>query len=259
VRNRGVEGLLSLTPIDNSRITWSVNANGSVNHNRLEKIGAGIAFIGPNTSSQSRQGYPLVSHFARPILSFADVNGDGILEQNEVIVGDSLVYMGPNSPPRQFTVSSTLSLFGARLRLSTQFDHRGGHKITNYTALNRCGTFLSDCRTINDPTSPLQDQAKAVAANSIADGFTQWGYTEDGSFTRWRELAVTWLLPEALAHRARAQTASITVTGRNLKLFTHYSGVDPEENEAVGLLEGYGGNPTLPPARYWLLRLNLGF
>jgi hypothetical protein len=142
--------------------------------------------------------------------------------------------------------------------VSTQFDHRGGNRVANFAEINRCGLSLANCRAVNDRSAPLADQMRTVAANSLRFGRTRWAFTEDASFTRWRELAVTYALSQGMAARLRAQTASVTFTGRNLRLFTHYSGVDPESNDAAGLIEGYGGNPTAPAARYWLLRVNLG-
>jgi hypothetical protein len=46
-----------------------------------------------------------------------------------------------------------------------------------------------------------------------------------------------------------------------LRLFTGYSGIDPEVNSSPGFgtIPTYSDNPTAPPARYWLFRLNLGF
>lgn len=258
VRNRGVEGLVTVTALDRPSIAWSVTVNGSVNHNRLEQLAPGVTFLGANPASRNKPGYPLVSRFARPILGFNDANGNGIIEDGELTVGDTDVYMGPALPPRQVSASTSLTLFQGRLRLSAQFDHRSGNVITNYLAINRCSLFLGDCRAVNDPTAPLADQAPAVAFNSLRYGGTYAGYIEDGAFTRWRELAITYQLPIGLARRVSAQTATITLTGRNLRLFTHYSGLDPETNDAVGLVEGYGGNPTIPPARYWLVRVNLG-
>jgi TonB-dependent SusC/RagA subfamily outer membrane receptor len=258
VSNRGVEGMVSATPIDNGSTTWSLTLSGSANHNRLETIGAGIGFIGVNTSVQSRQGYPLISAFARPILAYADANGNGIIEESEVTVGDTLVYLGPSSAPRQLAASSELALLGGRLRISAQFDHRGGAVITNFAETNRCSTFLSGCRAVNDPTAPFADQAAAVAFNSVRFGQTRFGFEQDATFTRWRELAVTYALSERMARLVGAQSASVTVTGRNLRLFTRFPGVDPEANESPGLFEGYSGNPTPPAARYWLVRLNLG-
>ena len=259
VRNRGVEGLVTVTAVDRPSVAWSVTVNGSVNHNRLEALAPGVLLLGDSPANRSKPGFPLVSRFARPILGFSDANGNGIIEESELTVGDTDQYVGPAVPPRQLSVSTSLALLQGRLRLSAQFDHRGGNVITNYLAINRCSLFLSDCLAVNDPTAPLADQAAAVAFNSVRYGRTYYGYTEDGSFTRWRELALTYELPTGWARRVSAYTASITLTGRNLRLFTRYSGLDPETNDAVGLVEGYGGNPTIPPARYWLARMNLGF
>jgi TonB-linked SusC/RagA family outer membrane protein len=257
VRNRGVEGVLALTVVDDPALSWNVALNGSVNRNRLERIGAGINFIGNNPASRNRQGYPLYSAFARPILGFADTNGNGIIEEGEVQVGDTMVYVGQALPPRQLTASSSLALWDGRIRVSTQFDYRGGNRVINFTESNRCSSFFNNCQAVNDPTASLEDQARAVAFNSDRYGRTLYGYLEDGSFVRWRELAVTYSVPDAFARPLRARTASITLTGRNLRLFTGYSGVDPESNDAVGS-EGYSDNSTPPAARYWLLRVNLG-
>jgi TonB-dependent SusC/RagA subfamily outer membrane receptor len=258
VRNRGVEGMISATPIDNGSTVWNVALSGSVNRNRLERIGAGIAFIGLNPSVQSRQGYPLISAFARPILGYADANGNGIIEESELTVGDTLVYVGSTSAPRQVALTSELALFGGRVRVSTQFDHRGGATITDFAEANRCSLFLGGCRAVNDPGAPFADQAAAVALNSTRFGGTLFGYAKTATFTRWRELALTYALSERLSHRLGAQSANLTITGRNLGLFTRFLGVDPESNSNPGSIEGYFGNPTPPAARYWLLRLNLG-
>jgi TonB-dependent SusC/RagA subfamily outer membrane receptor len=258
VRNRGVEGMISATPIDNSSLTWNVALSGSVNRNRLEKIGAGITFIGLNPSTQSRQGYPLISAFAQPILGYADANGNGIIEENELTVGDTLVYLGPSSPPRQFAVSSELALLGGRVRISAQVDHRGGATIMNFSEANRCSTFLGGCRAVNDPAASLADQAAAVALNGARFGQSLFGYAQNATFTRWRELALTYAFSESVAHRLGARSANLTVTGRNLRLFTRFRGVDPEASSNPGSVEGYVGNPTPPAARYWLVRLNLG-
>jgi hypothetical protein len=112
---------------------------------------------------------------------------------------------------------------------------------------------------VNDPSSSLADQASAVASNSAKFGRTFFGYLQNGSFVRWRELALTYVVPDAFTHKLQVRSASITVTGRNLHVFTDYPGVDPEVNASPGFGEGYSDNPTPPPVRYWLLRVNLGF
>jgi TonB-linked SusC/RagA family outer membrane protein len=260
VSNKGIEALLSLTPFNSPALTWNASLNGSINRNKLEKIGAGILFVGTNPASRNVEGRPLFSSFARPILGFADKNGNGIIEENEIQVGDTVVYVGPSLPPYQLTAATSLSLFRGRLRVATQFDYRGGHKLTNFSEINRCSAFLGNCAEINLASTSLANQAAAVANRSDAFGRTRYGFTVDGSFTRWRELSITYQLPSSVLRAFKSTDASITLTGRNLHLFTKYPGLDPETNDAVGLpnTEGYGGNPTSPPVRYWLVRINLG-
>src|SRR5207248_3070502 len=51
-----------------------------------------------------------------------------------------------------------------------------------------------------------------------------------GDFIRWRELSVTYTTPQRLAARVGAQDMHLTLAARNLKLWTRYPGVDPEDN-----------------------------
>jgi TonB-linked SusC/RagA family outer membrane protein len=257
VRNSGIEWQMALALMNERAFGWDVSLNGSANKNRLERIGDGIPFVGGSALSRSVEGRPLFSKFARPIIGFADANGDGILTESEVQVGDSLLYLGQSLPTRQFTAATSVRLLGGRLRASTQFDYRGGHTNINIVEANRCGT--TSCRGINDPGAPLWEQARAVAFRSSALGRTFAGYIEDGAFVRWRELSVAYALPRAIARAVRAQSADMMVTGRNLRLFTDFSGADPEVNADPGALEGYSANAAAPPARYWLFRINLGF
>jgi hypothetical protein len=95
---------------------------------------------------------------------------------------------------------------------------------------------------------------------AVLDYNTLWGYYEDGSFTRLRELSVTYDLPNSVARRLNARTVSITVSGRNLALWTRYTGTDPEVNTNIGetAAGAYADAGGLPPATYWLVRVNLG-
>jgi TonB-linked SusC/RagA family outer membrane protein len=253
VRNRGVEGTLSVGLVDNRSFSWDVGLNGSVNTNKVLSLGSFVTSVGTDI----RVGYPLFSRFQRPVLSYADANGNGILEASEIKIGDTTVYMGTVIPTRQIAATSAVTLFQKRLRISTQFDYRGGHVIDNVAGLNRCFGSIINCRAVNDPSAPLADQAGALA---LAQTFSSVGYVEDGAFVRWRELAVTYTLPDGLLSRAGVRATSVTVSGRNLKLFTRYGGVDPEINQRPGAagVEGYSDNPTAPQARYWTLRVNLG-
>ncbi|MEQ8425271.1 MAG: hypothetical protein RIA63_11215, partial [Cyclobacteriaceae bacterium] len=53
---------------------------------------------------------------------------------------------------------------------------------------------------------------------------------ESADFTRWRELSLTYRFPSTVTDKLGLTNASFTAAGKNLALFTKYSGVDPEIN-----------------------------
>ena len=90
---------------------------------------------------------------------------------------------------------------------------------------------------------------------------------QNGSFLRWRELAVTYNLGQTVATKLGFRNAAITLAGRNLLLWTKYPGQDPESNEngrgSTGTLADNFQNATdgfgLPIPRRVSLAFNLGF
>jgi hypothetical protein len=145
---------------------------------------------------------------------------------------------------------------GERLRVAAQFDYKGGHRGENFTEINRCLTALA-CRGANDPSAPLWEQARAVAASATVR--TLAGYLEDASFVRWRELSITYRLGTQRLPVIGGRPMTVSLTGRNLKLWSDYSSPDPEVNSSAGALqlEGNSDNPTAPQTRLWLLRVNV--
>jgi hypothetical protein len=158
-------------------------------------------------------------------------------------------YLGKPIPDWSGGFGGTLTLF-KRWRVNTLFEYRAGDfTVTNLTgafknalgiALNSKATATVDARLQNPATSADQRLADALAwANDLKalspyDGLNQ---NESGDFIRWRELGLTYSAPNSLAGRLGATDLGITLSVRNLALFTKYSGVDPEANQA-----GRGGN-----------------
>jgi hypothetical protein len=87
-----------------------------------------------------------------------------------------------------------------------------------------------------------------------------WGYMEPGYFTRWREASLSITMPERVLRVAHASSAVLLISMRNVHLWTHYTGVDPELMDAQGHpnIEGYSSNPAQPNPRYFIMRLTLG-
>jgi hypothetical protein len=201
-----------------------------------------------------REGYPLYGYWAYPI-SYDDANGDGLLSLSEVQLGDTLEFQGSTHPSRQLTAATQIELLNGRLRLSSLFDYRGGHAAGMQTEASRCGP-LGTCRWANDLSASLQEQAWAASTKKQI-GFRT--LVDDPAFTRWREMSVSYDLPQAVAAWVSASGLSLTLTGRNLWLWTDYHGFDPELVSQPGRNEGVSDNLGVPQSRYWLLRVDARF
>ena len=56
---------------------------------------------------------------------------------------------------------------------------------------------------------------------------------------RWRELSITYTAPNRFAARVGARDLALTLSGRNIALWSKYVGTDPEVN-AIGRTLGGG-------------------
>jgi TonB-linked SusC/RagA family outer membrane protein len=88
-------------------------------------------------------------------------------------------------------------------------------------------------------------------------------FIEDASWTRLRELTLTYnLASEAFRKTTKLQNVSLSFTGRNLILWTDYSGIDPDTNlaGAGGISNGFGidyfNNPN---TRSYIFSLNITY
>jgi hypothetical protein len=236
---------VSAVPARGERWSWDVTLGAWGNRNRLTTL------PGPPTPFL-REGYPVVGNWGSQILDYADDNADGIIASSEVVLGNSLDWLGSASPTQGATLTTGLALWN-RVRIGGLFEYRAGHVTLNETAWARCR--MSVCREMHDRTAPLDRQAAAVAAYA-----TPAGYIEDGDYLKLRELSLTVTAPASLARAVRAESLRLTLAGRNLATWTGYTGFDPEVNsDAQGGEFPYRDRFAQPPVRYWTLRLDLEF
>ncbi len=144
--------------------------------------------------------------------------------------------------------SNTLTLF-RNWRLFALFDHQGGHYTMNYKEYNRCATVA------NGPTCPRLNTPNVTAEERVLYGtlggtptvltsvMTQTLYVEKADFVKLRDVSLTYTVPTRFAQRGGVEAASITVAGRNLAMWTDYTGLDPEVNGySNNLLRGAGAS-----------------
>ena len=123
--------------------------------------------------------------------------------------------------------------------------------------VHRTAAFVAD--RLREFGPYFDSKGVAVTPNAVSEP-----YMEKGDFIRFREFGVNYTLPPGLAARLRAQRATITVGGRNLKLWTKYKGYDPEvlaDNGSSDPSAQFGTSDFfgLPPSRRFFLRMNFDF
>jgi hypothetical protein len=280
IKNWGTETGVNLNVVQAENVDFSVRLAAATLHNRIDVLGENIAPISINRGEQQhRQGFSAGGYFARPI-KYADTNGDGKLSVTEVQVDTSkflivphpggtagqldtlaLAYVGPTLPTSSQGLSFDLTVF-KNVTVTTLFERRSGNKQLNETEYFRCRTqhsnpFYGFCKALSDPTASLASQAAFIGSQFAQFGATPYGYIEDASFTKWRELSVRLGVPEALSNRlALLKGAAVTLSGRNLKTWTDYTGLDPEINESGGNNFTQGEFNTQPPVRTFMLRFD---
>ena len=262
VRNSGIELVFNQRLIDNSVIYADLNITGSTNRNELLTLGEGVSPIpsGNRNTQLNAPGYPLFGLWGVKY-TYNDANGDGIIQRAEMSY-DTLpngqpnsTFAGPTYPTREFAFSPTVELFGRKLRLNAQFDRKWGMLKLNNTLRHMCQGGQS-CRGLYDPSAPLEMQA---AARAIADRGFLTGFYEDGSFTRFRELSVSYTMPDSWARSLRASRWNVVLTGRNLAVWTPFTGLDPETTVGNSDTRGNEEFFSTPPMRTWTFRMNFSF
>jgi TonB-linked SusC/RagA family outer membrane protein len=266
VKNAGAELTVNAQILDRRNIGWDITIGGAHNKNKLVKLGKDnngkdLPIVRTTSTQWNKPGYPLNGFFVAPF-TWNDDNKDGFIGINEVKVSATdTIFMGPSIPGDQLTIQNGFDLLRRKLRINLSIDHKGGGVIFNQ--YNFLCTQTQTCEAKSNPKAQLADQARSVAANNgtVVNGTTyrtNWGYFENGQFWRFREFSATYTLPQQYVGRyARAQNASLTLGVRNLKVWTKYTGEDPESNYGSGDVQQT--LLTTAPRRYVTVRLNLNY
>ena len=255
IQNTGIELTLNQKVYDSRNFSADFLLTGSTNKNKMLTLGAGILPISSGNRGTQRNlpGYPLYGLWDKTY-KVVDANNDGIVTLNEMTFSDTAVYLGATFPTREVAFTPSIELLNHKLRISSQFDSKWGFLKFNNTLRHQCQNGVT-CRGRYDITAPLEMQAAALATSQAV--YT--GMFEDGAFTRWREMTVSYEMPTAWANALRAQRWSVILTGRNLGVSTKYTGVDPEAAQSNSDQRGNEEYFSTPPLRTFTFRMNFTF
>ncbi len=247
VRNTGLELSTILDVVRSDPVSWSMNFNLSRNRNLVVKLAPDVQPFSLGVSGRVVAGYPLFGFWAKPLLGYADANGDGRIGTNEVQVGDTAVYMGPTLPNFLANAGTNLSLFRGALWVTANFQYENG--MTQY---NLVGNGVLS-RANGDPSRPLSEQAYVVT-NDVHNFAL-----ERANLLRFSSLSIAYHLSRSVAQRMGASALSMALEGTNLRLWTNYAqGMDPNVN-AVSVGNDVVDNGFLPTPRTWRVTVRANY
>jgi TonB-dependent starch-binding outer membrane protein SusC len=274
ISNKGIELLARMTPVDTKNFNWSSTVTFTRNRNRVERLRLRDPLTPGDTiqSFQSANGYPnrvaegqpvgvfygsyaarncatgalLVDSLGRYRRSNQAADMGANLAARRALGGgtcnDSLVkVIGDPNPNWMGSVLNEFTI-GGKLRIRSLFDAVVGNDIMNLSTRAQNAGIASNSRSFEQELLPFGDPRKtAPGFNARTQGIFEY-WVEDGSFVKLRELSASYTLDVPSVKRVFRSPVELTVSGRNLFVWTKYSGYDPELN----LFGTNGGDPRNP-------------
>lgn len=258
VKNVGFETDIDARVLENNYVLWVVSGNYASNKNALQKMGRSAleytsrAMLGTTMANSTRfvEGYPLYGRWARPVMGFFDADGNGVLDANEIAIGDSSVYVGQPLPKYNLNFHTTLS-FLTNFQISGSISYENGA-----TQLNESIRGNSDVsRFTNDPTTPMEEQAYLVPVSGRLENRTDIGIIQSISVLRFNTVSINYYLPVSFTRFVSGKRLSFSVAGNNLGIISNYSGKDPSVNSSMDNVMIDSG--VLPQPRTWTFKIGI--
>jgi TonB-linked SusC/RagA family outer membrane protein len=279
IDNRGVELLLSATPLETEKIKWNTVVNFSYNKSKIVRITDRVnSFIMANsrTGAAGDEGTPayIYQEVGEPYgiikgSSYVrDENDNIVYGKNGLPIKGEIKKLGVGVHPYTIGFGNTFTFSGFSLYLL--IDGKFGGSIfsgTNDMAYF-LGTHINTLQgresgvigkgikmdgTPNDIAVPAMDYYMYIA-NNIAEEFVY-----DASFIKLREIALSYDLPKRFITKIGLSQISFSLVGRNLHTFySKIPMVDPESGYTIGNAQGLE-QWGLPASRNWGFNLNIHF
>lgn len=242
VRNRNLELSAIARVIDMRDLRTTITSNLTFSDNIVMSLGDGVTPFSNTMVGQIAEGYPLAGIWARRVIGYRDMNDDGLLGINEVILSDSAAYLGWSQPRYRAGYGINIS-FRNKITFDTRLAYQSRY-IQQYTVDNLYGS--------EDVNASLDEQAHSVI--NFLNG------RRPISDLRWNSASVTYHLPKRVVDMLRARAISASLQGSNLGLWTNYAGRDPGVNANILTSEVPVDNLTvIPRPRTFVLDFKLGF
>jgi len=252
IKNTGLELLFTGSPIYSRNFAWDMSLSIATTNNELISFNGvrdEVVFGSFADVQRHREGYPLGAFWGYDVARDASGQPDtmpiaGYTQDSRGITLKSKctwtpnepgwdqatecddIYIGPSTPTREIGVTNTFTVLG-NLRIFAQFDYRGGHYqwcaiCSIRSRVDRNSWDINAGGTELNPDVTELDVAALRSRQTLS-------HISAADFIKFRELSITYQIPSSWGGFFNASRWSLTLSGRNLWLWTKYEGTgDPE-------------------------------
>jgi TonB-dependent starch-binding outer membrane protein SusC len=248
--NKGIELLLRTVNVDRKNLRWESTVTYTRNRNNVESLDildfqsaggypnrirtgepVGV-FYGSYAARNCATGALLLDSLGRYRRSNQTADMGATLAARRAISGgtcnDSLnAVIGDPNPSWLGSLLNEVTI-GGKLRIRGLLDGSFGNDILNLSTRAQNAGIASNSKEYERELLPYGDPRKlAPNFNGRTQGIFEY-WVEDGSFVKLRELSASYTVDWAPVKRLFRDGIDLTVSGRNLWVWTKYSGYDPE-------------------------------
>jgi len=256
--NEGIEIAAGITPIQRKDLNWVFRTTFTSLKNRVQELpvpdvckpNAVICGFRP---ANAGFGLAYGEFFVQKDKPISQIIGTDTVPGTCTPTPDDCAYVnryfGQTNPRFRMGFSNDVTF--RRLSLSMLWDWQAGGVAQNQTL------SLYDCNGLAPDQATPAGQARYDACNTYG---TAGAFIQSTTFLKLREASIALDLPERFANWFGARTARVSVTGRNLLLFTNYFGYDPEVSNygQQAIVRNIDLGPY-PPERSFFFSITAGF
>jgi len=275
--NKGIEVLMTATPVKASNFSWNVSYNFAYNQSEVIKLADGISTFSLGNSANGNAyinnnvGRTYGAIYGYRMLK--DASGNTVFDTNAGLPAQTNINqeLGKGVPPVTMGFSSDFQY--KNISLNFLVDGKFGNKVFSVMEVyaTRLGLLKStlpgreDGLVLNGVTPTGDNYTRTIPVAQLRSAYYNNlnRYTElfihDGSFIKLRQVILSYGLPVSKIKFLKIQSASIALVGRNLlTLYKKTDNFDPEQSLTNGPAQGIE-SIGLPRTRSYGVNLMLKF
>lgn len=257
LRNDGMEIGLNALPIQNDRITWQSRTTFARNRGKVIELPVPAFYTGNGFGTRTARVKVEEGFAPDEVVSFSGF--DTTFSSTGAFVSRARHEQHYGSASPDFTMGFSNDFTAGPFRLSTLVDWRRGGWLANLSQ-----TYLE--QGVNGQSAISGGNFADTTMNNLDQGNYAAGYPsflEHASFAKLREVTLSYTLNKVVSNqifRGAAHDVRLEFSGRNLKTWTNYRGLDPEvSNFGNAPLNRMWDLAPYPPSRQFFFSIDASF